>query len=216
VREKLNSNPVLQAAVIGVLGIAVAFLLFTRVVNRGGAPPADPATTTEQSATPAPATPTESSAAPVTPDASGTAGATTTPAPGAAEVAPPSTEFQAGKGLPKSVVEAHNANKVVAILIVRGDASDDQRVRVVLELLNARPDTEVFVVKATEIAKYSRITQGVSVDRTPALIVIEPKRLVEDGLPTASISYGYRGLKSAAQAINDALYKGKENLPYHP
>jgi hypothetical protein len=81
VREKLNSNPVVQAVVIGLLGIAVAFLLFTRVVNRGGAPPVDPATTTEQSVTPAPVTPTESSAAPAAPDASGIAGATTTPPP---------------------------------------------------------------------------------------------------------------------------------------
>ena len=140
---------------------------------------------------------------------------TAAPAPGAGGV-PSTAEFVASKGLPAPVVEAHNADRVVALLVIRGDASDDQRVVRALGELRARGDTEVFVVKARDIAEYSRIAQGVQVDRTPALVVIEPKRLVEGGLPAATISYGYRSLNSVEQAIDDALYKGKENLPYYP
>ena len=39
-RDTLNNNPVVQAVALGLLTLAVAFLLFTRVVNRdGGAEP---------------------------------------------------------------------------------------------------------------------------------------------------------------------------------
>ena len=70
-RESINSNPVVQAALVGVLIIACMFLLFTRVFaggSSGDAAPSEPATT--------PAATTE----PPSP-AAGTAGTADVPAP---------------------------------------------------------------------------------------------------------------------------------------
>ena len=71
------------------------------------------------------------------------------------------------------------------------------------------------MTNAGHIARYSRITQGVNVDRVPALIVLRPRHLTQ-GTPTATLSYGFRGPESVDQAIRDALYKGPSNLPYYP
>jgi len=73
----------------------------------------------------------------------------------------------------------------------------------------------LFVTNAGQIARYSRITQGVNVDRVPALIVLRPRHLT-DGTPEAILSYGFRGPESVEQAVRDALYKGPTDLPYHP
>jgi hypothetical protein len=73
----------------------------------------------------------------------------------------------------------------------------------------------VFVAESKNVASYSRIAEGVNLDRVPALVVLEPKRQVQGELPAATISYGYRGPESVNQAVQDILYDGKE-LPYHP
>jgi hypothetical protein len=85
-----------------------------------------------------------------------------------------------------------------------------------VESLRSRGDTSVFIVKAFDIAKYSRITQGVNVQRTPALVVVQPKHLTQGPLPTATVGYGFRGGGSIDQAVRDALYSGHDNLPYYP
>jgi hypothetical protein len=74
----------------------------------------------------------------------------------------------------------------------------------------------VFIVKAFDVAKYSRIAQGVNLNRTPALVVVQPKRLTQGPLPEATVFYGYRGKQSVDQQIDDALYDGRRNLPYSP
>jgi hypothetical protein len=53
-------------------------------------------------------------------------------------------------------------------------------------------------------SRYARITQGVNVDRVPALIVLQPRKLTK-GVPVATVSYWFRGPESVAQAIDDAL-----------
>ena len=35
-------------------------------------------------------------------------------------------------------------------------------------------------------------------------------------MPTAVVSYGFRGARSVEQALDDALYKGPTDLPYYP
>ena len=56
-RRALNENPVVQAVVIGIMALLVAFLLFTRVLNQGGGDeaPAEPAATAAPTAFPIPA-----------------------------------------------------------------------------------------------------------------------------------------------------------------
>ncbi len=93
-REKLNSNPILQAALIGLLGVAVAFLLVTRVLNRGGDPPPADAPVATETAAPAPAATDPTAAAPAAPSAPAT------PSWPAAPPAPAGGAAPAGHGRP--------------------------------------------------------------------------------------------------------------------
>ncbi len=73
----------------------------------------------------------------------------------------------------------------------------------------------MFVTNAGHIARYSRITQGVDVNRVPALIVLRPRHLTR-GVPKASVSYGFRGPESVDQAVRTPSTRARSNLPYYP
>jgi hypothetical protein len=55
----------------------------------------------------------------------------------------------------------------------------------------------------------------VGVNRVPALVVVRPRRL-SGSVPEAQVSYGFRNSQSVVQAVQDALYSGKDDLPYSP
>ncbi len=171
----------------------------------------------DQAATPAPTTaaPTDATGA-AAPTATGTVpatpGAPTTPA----TPVPATSDFRPGPGLPKDVVDAYDSGKVVVLLIVDDNGLDDQKLKAVVAGLNKRPDTTLFVVKSKDVGDYSRIAQGVDLQQTPALVVLRPKKLTQGPTPTATIEYGFRGPDSVLQMVEDALYKGRTNLPYYP
>jgi hypothetical protein len=219
VRQALNDNPVAQIAVLGVLAVLVGFLLLTRMSsNSGGESSATPTTASDAAATPAPAIDSAPSTTPPTTStgeqpATGSEGATVPPAGSASGAAV--GEFVAGPGLPASVVKAYRADKTVVLLVLKHGGIDDGQVRQHLEGQRGRSDVALFVTYAGRIARYSRIAQGVDLNRVPALIVLRPRHLTH-GTPTASVSYGFRGPESVDQAISDALYKGPRNLPYYP
>jgi hypothetical protein len=170
-------------------------------------------------------TPTSASAA------SGASAGTTTPVqipsgtatPGASSgTLPPTTSgtvspdaLVPGPGLPRPVVTAWKHGDAIVLLIVRGGGSDDRLVRGSVESLTGERGVAVFVTRAKSVARYSRITQGVGVDRTPALVVVRP-RSKGVSMPEAQVSYGFRNSQSVVQAVHDALYKGRDNLPYYP
>jgi hypothetical protein len=204
-RKALNENPVVQVVMLGILGIVVAFLFMTRVMggnDAGSDTTASPTATTPATTTPAP---TDTQA--------------TTPEP----ATPPATEpeiagspgFEAGPGLPEDVVKAYEKGDVVALLVLQREGTEDRKLAAEIDAVSSRGDTAVFVVEADNVARYSRIAEGVDMDRVPALLVIEPKRNAAGQLPTATVSYGFRGPDSLEQTIRDALYEGKQ-LPYHP
>jgi hypothetical protein len=175
-RESINGNPVVQAVFVGVLLLACAFLLYTRVLSAGSSGDA----ASSEPATP-PAATTESAVPPAT-EAAGTAdvpaapGATTPET--AAPTAPPAEgavspgKLEAGKGMPRSVVDAYDDDKAVVLLIVRQAGIDDKRVENSVNVLEADPDVTVFVTGAKNVARYSQIANGVGVSRVPALIVM--------------------------------------------
>jgi len=222
-RRAINENPVVQAALIGVLAIGAVMLLLLRM----GGSSDDSSTDTE--AAPAAAAPAATGAA--------TSGAATgaTSAPGTATPASVDGAFVAGKGLPKDVVKAYKDDKTVVLLILREHPQgcysraklvskqcggiDDGQVATIVRLIDKlahRQNVALFITHASNIAAYSRITTGVEVNRVPALVVLTPKRLNDGGLPRATVSYGFRGPGSVVQAIENAEYKGKTNLPYYP
>jgi hypothetical protein len=211
-RKALNDNPVAQIVVLALLGIVVAFMLLTRVAHRSGS--SAPATTTTESSTASSPT-TGTLTTPTTPSAGATPPATTVPGTtGSPSGSEAMGEFVAGPGLPASVVHAYKSDKTVVLLVLRRRGIDDRELRAQVENLRGS-DVALFVTNAGRIARYSRITQGVNVDRVPALVVLRPQRLAH-GAPVASVRYGYRGPESVVQAVRDALYKGPTNLPYYP
>jgi hypothetical protein len=159
-------------------------------------PPADTAAT-DPAATTDPA-----AAAPATP---------TAPAPDASAAA--ADGLLPTKGLPKDVLIAFAKDDTIALLVYDPKATADKQIKQYTEAL-ASDDVAVFEVEAKDIAKYSRITSGVSVSRAPALVVIRPRSLT-DNVPTATVSYGFRNEKSVEQAFKDARYDG-ETLPSYP
>jgi hypothetical protein len=190
-REKLNENPLAQLALLGVLAV-LGFLLLTTMGGGGESEPSPEGEAEVPITTSAPA---------ITP--AGEAPATGTPAAPLA-VPPP----------PKAVTAAFNAGKTVALLVVREGGIDDRLVRADSTALAAIPDVALFVVPAGKIARYAAITEGVGVNRVPALVVLRPKAL-SDGVPTASVSYGYQRAQNVTQQVTDARYKGR-TLSYHP
>jgi hypothetical protein len=188
-REKLNSNPLYQVAAIGVLLIAAgAFLLST--MGGGGKEEAEGA-----------ATPSAESIV-----------ATVAASEGAASMA--SVPPVPARPLPHRVTAAFAANRTVVLLIVKRGGIDDAMTVLASLPVGFVRGVSLFVVPADKIARYAAITQGVKVERVPALVVVGPKRL-DHGIPTASVSYGFQSPESIVQAVVDAGYRGP-TLDYHP
>jgi hypothetical protein len=215
VRQRLNDNPLLQAGIIGVLALVVGLMLLMRMGGSSDTatpPAATPAATSGLPATPAP---TDPAAAATTDPAAAPAGvippATVTPT----TAAPPS-DFKAGPGLPAPVVDAYDAGKAVALLVVDNRGIDDRDLKKTVEAIGGRSGVALFVTAVGDVSRYSRITQGADLNRTPALIVMRPKPEADGAMPTVVVSYGFRGAASAQQALDNALYKGPADLPYYP
>ncbi len=189
-REQLNSNPLVQLAIVGVLLVGVAVFLMS-----GGGGEEEPAA---PEATLSTTTPTEASGGDSLSSALSPVGDSPLAAP------PP----------PQPVLDAWEANKTLVLLFVRDGGIDDRLVKAATDQLEGFRDAAVFVVPAAKISRYATIAEGVGVDRVPALVVVTPKNLKRT-VPTASVSYGFRSRQSIAQAVIDAGYKGK-TLDYHP
>jgi hypothetical protein len=216
-RKAINENRTVQLAVLGGLLLIVGLFLVMRMGKKEEAPP--PTTSPVAGSSVSAGTPSPSTAGAST--ATGSTAGTTAAAPattGATVTASPTTvspdALVPGPGLPRPVISAWNHGDAVVLLIAKGGATDDRLVRSSVEALS-EPGVAVFVADAGRIARYSRITQGVGVDRVPALVVVRPKRL-SGGTPQATVSYGFRDSQSVVQAVDDALYSGKDDLPYSP
>jgi hypothetical protein len=187
-RDKLNSNPFAQIGLIAVLLIAVGY--FVMHTMGGG----DQSASSEVSAT------VEESIGTLEP---GAVVSTSVPVVPMATSAPPA-----------AVVDAYESGSTVALLFVHDGGIDDRLVRDASAQLAALPGVATFVVPAAKISRYAAITEGVGVERVPALVVIRPKRL-DQAVPTASVSYGFQSGESIAQAVIDAGYEGP-TVDYHP
>lgn len=209
-RKAVNENPVIQVVMIGFLGIVVAFLFMTRVMNRDE-PAATSVAAPGSEAAVATATPAAVPVAPAT--AAPTDSATSAPSPAVPLI--PTTGFEAGPGLPADVVKAHELGNYVVLLVSKRQGIEDGKLRDEMDRLRRFKDTSVFLVDSNDVADYSRIAQGVDLTRVPALVVVQPPPRGDRPLPSASIAYGFRGPDGVEQAVRDARYEGKQ-LPYHP
>src|SRR6476646_1144164 len=195
-REQLNNNPQVQMGAIAVLLLIGAIFLLT---SMGGGEDSE----------------SESGGSSISTTAPGKGAA---PSPG--EAPPPEAASGAGapvlasQPLPQPLMDAWNANQRVVLLIVHDGGIDDDLVKLAGSRLDGMAGVTTFTVPASQIARYAAITQGVGVDRVPALVVLGPKKL-DQAVPTASVSYGFQDGDSVEQAVIDAGYKGP-TLEYHP
>lgn len=189
-RDAINSNPVVQAAVIGVLLLGTAFFFLSSTGGGEEEESAAPETTLSVTEGAPPAAPTGE--VPSVPLA-------------ATLDAPP---------LPRAVTRAYEANQTVVLLFVRSGGIDDTAVRLASTAVAGMPQASLFVVPAGRISRYAAITGRIGVDRVPALVVLSPKELKKT-VPTASLSYGFQSSESVVQAVIDAGYKGP-TVDYHP
>jgi hypothetical protein len=213
-RKAINDNPMVQLAVIGVLLVGVGLLVATRVMTANEKPEPESTSSASTAAAGTPADP--SGIAPPSGSVGAPGGASASSS--AAPVAPTSVSADAlkpGPGLPAGVVDAWKSGDAVVLLVVRGGGVDDRLVYGSVQGLSSDSRVSVFVARAKDVARYSRITQGVGLSRVPALVVVRPKRL-SGQVPQAQVSYGFRNSQSVVQAVHDALYKGRDDIPYYP
>jgi hypothetical protein len=198
-RQAINNNPIAQVAVLGGLAVLVGLFFMMNMKGKGSE--------TASTAAPAPST-----SAPPAPT-SGSTSSATAPPPTTGTVSPDA--LVPGRGLPKPVVTAWKRGNTVVLLVVRQGGIDDRLVRNSVRSLSSDGGVSVFVTRANHVARYSRITQGVGVSQAPALVVVRPKR-VSGSVPEAQVDYGFRDAQGVVQAVHDAVYSGKDNLPYSP
>jgi hypothetical protein len=208
-RDAINNNPKVQLGLLGALVLAFALMFAPQFLHKKS--DSNTSTTSAQVTTPngtvgvtVEATPSQSAP---------TSGATASSA--AQPAAVPPGAFVPGRGLPRPVVDAWKRGDAIVLLVIRPAGIDDRLVRDSVESLSGDPGTAVFVAPANRIARYSRITQGVGVSQVPALVIVRPKR-VTGSVPEAQVAYGFRNSQAVVQAVHDAVYSGKDDLPYSP
>jgi hypothetical protein len=200
-REQLNSNPLVQLAVVGVLLVGVAVFLMS---GGGGEEEAAAPEATISTTTPTEAGTTEAGSSVEASGSESLSSALSATSDSPLAVPPP----------PQPVLDAWEADKTLVLLFVRDGGIDDRLVKAATDQLEGFRDAAVFIVPAAKISRYATIAEGVGVDRVPALVVVRPKSLKKT-VPTASVSYGFRSPQSIVQAVIDAGYRGK-TLDYHP
>lgn len=200
-RRALNENPTVQIVVIGIMlvvGLVVATGALKGSSGSGSSQPASGAAATPSGA----------------PDASY--------APSTASSAAPTSSTVAGVRVPTDLLPPTRADLVAAyargdaivLLVVRGGGIEDAMVRSSVRRLEGERGVAVYVTRAEHIARYASITQGVNVNRVPALVVVRARRL-SGGQPKATVSYGFRSAQSVVQAVHDALHRGG-TATYYP
>jgi hypothetical protein len=204
VRDKLNENPIVQLALIGVLlVVGVIFLLKPGGGEEAEEPSAGEVTATVNGATATGTTPGEAVEGAVESLEEG--GATASAEVPATIPAPPP---------PAPITAAYDAGKTVVLLVVHDGGIDDALAKAAASSLASVPKAALFVVPAANVARYAAITIGLDVSQVPALVVMRPKGL-SHGVPQATVEYGFQTPQSIVQAVRDAAYKGPE-VTYHP
>lgn len=211
-RDAINNNPKVQLGLIGVLVLLMAIVVLPSMMGKKGSSDSGSTTNTvsAQATTPNGSVDLTVKTTQPTPGAtSGTAGV----APQAQTVSPEA--LVPGPGLPRPVIESWKNGQAVVLLIVRNHGIYDRLVSRSVLGLSGDSALSVFVVHANRVARYSRITQGVGVSQVPALVIVRPRR-VTGSVPEAQVAYGFRDSQTVVQYVHDALYSGKDNLPYSP
>jgi hypothetical protein len=210
-RNAINNNPKVQLGVLGALVLLIALVMVPSMMGKKSA--STGGTATSATAPTGSVAPSVQTTQPAVGDASATGAGATGVAPPVATVTP--SALIPGPGLPRRFIDAWKHGQAVVLLIVRNHGIDDQLISHSVRDLSGDQGLTVFVVHANRVARYSRVTQGVGVSQVPALVVVRPRR-VSGSVPEAQVAYGFRDSQTVVQYVHDALYSGKDDLPYSP
>jgi hypothetical protein len=215
-RDAINNNPKVQLGVIAALVLLTAVVVLPSMMGHKGSGSSGTTTNTVSAQATTPNGSVDVTAQTTQP----VPGATSAAVPGATGVVPPAATVNPealvpGPGLPAPLIDAWKQGKAVVLLVVRNHGIDDRMVSRSVRSLSSDSRLSVFVVHANRVARYSRITQGVGVSQVPALVIVRPRK-VSGSVPEAQVAYGFRDSQTVVQYVHDALYSGKDDLPYSP
>lgn len=215
-RDAINNNPKVQLGVIAALVLLTAVVVLPSMMGNKGSGSSGTTTNTVSAQATAPNGSVDVTVQTTQP----VPGATSAAVPGATGVAPLAATVNPealvpGPGLPAPLIDAWKQGKAVVLLVVRNHGIDDRMVSRSVRSLSSDSQLSVFVVHANRVARYSRITQGVGVSQVPALVIVRPRK-VSGSVPEAQVAYGFRDSQTVVQYVHDALYSGKDDLPYSP
>jgi Flavin reductase like domain len=179
-------------AALGVLVLAITFLV-TKPGDDTGGSAAAPTTST--------ATQTTASGTDTTASTGTSTTATSTSATPAKNQPPAVT---AGAGLPSDVARALNAHKVVVLFFYEPAASDDQATRAAVRSARSAANpaagraVAVFQDVVARISDYRRVVGSLGISQSPAMVVIDRDR-------KARLLQGYLDSGTIRQTVRDAF-----------
>jgi hypothetical protein len=178
-------------AALGVLVLAITFLVTKPGDDTGGSTAAPATSTVETTATGTDTTTGTSTTA---------TGTETTPAKKKNEQPP----VQAGAGLPGDVARALNDGKVVVLFFYEPAASDDQATRAAVRAARSAASpaagrvVAVFQDVVARISDYRRVTGSLGISQSPAMVVVDRNRKAE-------LLQGYLDSGTIRQTVRDAF-----------
>jgi hypothetical protein len=175
-------------AAVGVLILAVTFLV-TKAGDNGGSTTATPATSTTTASS--------------TTSTSGTSTSTGTTTATHTQTQPTVPPVEAGPGLPKDVARALNAHKIVVLFFFEPAASDDQATRAAIRAVRTAGgpgagQVRLFQDVVARISNYRRLTGSLGISQSPAMVVIDRNR-------QAVLLQGYLDSGTIRQTVRDAF-----------
>jgi hypothetical protein len=184
-------RPAIVAA-LGVLVIAITFLVTTAGDDAGGVAAPTP-TFTETDTT---ATGTDTKSGTGTETGTGTAAETGTTANPAKQKRP---NVAAGPGLPSDVARALNSDRIVVLFFYEPAASDDQATRAAVRAVqSAGGGARLFQDTVEHISDYRRVVGSLGISQSPAMVVIDRNRKAE-------LLQGYLDSGTIKQTVRDAV-----------
>jgi hypothetical protein len=170
-------------AALGVLVLAITFLVTKAGDDNGGVSVSTPAVTTTSTAT----------GTDTTASTSTSTSTTTTPA------KPKQPTVAAGSGLPSDVARALNSGKIVVLFFYEPAASDDQATRAAVRAVrSAGGGVSLFQDTVAHISDYRRVVGSLGISQSPAMVVIDRNRKAE-------LLQGYLDSGTIRQTVRDAF-----------
>lgn len=201
-RQKLNESQAAQVGLVAVL-VVIALVFFLKS-NGGEEEESGGAVATVNGSTATGATPGEAVDAAISGLETGAVETGASEVPTSIPAPPP----------PAAFTSAYDSGQTVVLLIVHNGGIDDELTAKAADAIEGMAGVTLIRVPLEQLPRYASVTLGLDVNRVPALVVMRPRKL-SNGVPQATVDYGFQTPATLVQAVRDAAYKGPE-ATYHP